>query len=118
MTYVSTPTPGAVPQERRSRRPGTKLVAVILTVAVGGAIAYGASTVNDVATQAPSVSENPELLKGIDVTSADVAHPSGRKTPRWVPGGEVVAPKMTNEQLTQYLIDTGRLPQGAIPTGR
>lgn len=117
MTYVSTPTPGAVPQERRSRKPSMKLAAVVLTVVVGGAIAYGTSTVNDVATQAiPAVSDNPELLK-LDKTSADVAHPSGRKTPRWVPGGEVITSEMTNAQFTQFLIDIGRLPQGAIPTG-
>ena len=115
MTYVSTPSPGAVPQERRSRKLGTKLTAVVATVAVGAAIALTISTVDDVAVPTPAVNENPELLKHNPATD-DVAHPSGRKTPRWLPGA-VVAPEMTNEQFTQYLIDTGRLPQGAIPTG-
>lgn len=94
-----------------------KLAAVVLTVVTGAAIAIGLSNVNDVAAPTtPAVSENPELLKGIDANN-DVAHPSGRKTPRGVPSGAVVAPGMTNEQFIQYLVDMGRLPQGAIPTG-
>ena len=80
MTYVSTPSPGAIPQEKRSRRPGTKLTAVVLTVVAGAAIAFGVSTVDDVATPAPTVSENPELLKH-DQTIDDNFDMS-RRTPR------------------------------------
>lgn len=114
MTYVSTPSPGAVPQERRTRRPGTKLIAVLLTVAAGGAIAFGASVVNDVADRAPAVSENPELLKHDN--AIDDNFDLGRRTPRGA-GGAAGTSTMTNEQFIQMMIDSGRLPQGAIPTG-
>ena len=114
MTYVSTPSPGAVPRERRFRRPGTKLIAVVLTVAAGAAIAFGISTVDDVAAPSPAVNENPELLKHDQ--AIDDNFDMGRRTPRGA-GGAVGASQMTNEQFVQMLIDTGRLPQGAIPTG-
>ena len=113
MTYVSTPSPGAVPRERRSQRSGMKLIAVVLTVAAGAAIAFGISAVDDAAAPSPAVSENPELLKHDQ--AIDDNFDMTRRMPRGA-GGAAGASQLTNEQFVQMLIDTGRLPQGAIPS--
>jgi hypothetical protein len=83
-------------------------------VAAGAAIAWGLSAVDDVAAPAPVVSENPEILK--HNAAIDDNFDMGRRTPRGA-GGAAGASQMTHEEFVQYLIDTGRLPQGAIPTG-
>jgi hypothetical protein len=120
MTYVSTPSSGAL-QRKQPRKFSSVLFAAAIVVASGSAIAIGINVMQDASpTVTGSLYPSPEVLKNWQapatrpatnqVDPADRAH-LGRTPALGSASG------MSHGEFVETLENDGLIPSGAIPTG-
>lgn len=134
MTYVSTPSSGAL-REKRPRKFGTAFIAVAITVAAGAAIAVGLSIAQDqtvnvggsVYTErleamrlpAPAESVYTERLEAMRLETPAVT--GGAKHAGHIHRGRTPALEtqagVSHGEFVQDMVEAGLVPAGAIPTG-
>ncbi|MFZ0013705.1 MAG: hypothetical protein WAL25_06255 [Acidimicrobiia bacterium] len=120
MTYVSTPSSGAL-QRKQPRKFSSVLVAAAIVVASGAAIAIGITVMQDASpTVTGSLYPSPEVLKNWTAPGTSSAtnqvDPADRVHMGRTPAMES-ASEMSHGAFVEPLEDAGLIPSGAIPTG-